>query len=69
VSQVNVNTPGTGEPAPVSDGSGYGFIVGIIVAILVIVLVVWLLLFNGGGGTTTPSTNPLPSALHLTYRV
>jgi hypothetical protein len=69
VSQVNVNTPGTGEPAPVSDGSGYGFIVGIIVAILVIVLVVWLLLFNGGGGTTTPTTNALPSALHLLYRV
>jgi hypothetical protein len=65
VSQVNVNTPGGGEPAPVSDGSGYGFIVGIIVAILVIVLIVWLLLFNGG--TTTPTTNPVPSALNLTY--
>jgi hypothetical protein len=67
VSQVNINTPGTGEPAPVSDGSGYGFIVGIVVAILVIVLVVWLLLFNGGG-TTTPTNSPLPSGMNLTYR-
>jgi hypothetical protein len=68
VSQVNVNTPGTGEPAPVSDGSGYGFIVGIIVAILVIVLVVWLLLFNGGGTTDTTDNTVLPSGYHLTYR-
>jgi hypothetical protein len=69
VSQVNVNQPGPSEPAPVSDGSGYGFIVGIIVAILVIVLVVWLLLFNNGGGTTNTTTDgtPLPSAVHLTY--
>jgi hypothetical protein len=56
VSQVNVNTPGPSEPAPVSDGSGYGFIVGIIVAILVIVLLVWLLVFNNGGGTPTNTT-------------
>jgi hypothetical protein len=71
VSQVNVNTPGTGEPAPVRDGSGYGFIVGIIVAILVIVLVLWLLLFNNGGTNTTNTTDdgtPLPSSYHLVYR-
>ena len=67
MSQVNVNTPGTPEPAPVSDGSGYGFIVGIIVAILVIVLLVWLLVFNGGGGT--PSNTPLPSAMRLLFGV
>jgi hypothetical protein len=67
VSQVNVNMPESGEPAPVSDGSGYGFIVGILVAILVIVVVVWLLLFSGDG-TTSPTNSPLPSALHLTYR-
>ncbi|HYN63867.1 MAG TPA: hypothetical protein VES36_04620 [Candidatus Limnocylindrales bacterium] len=66
MSQVNVNTPGTGEPAPVSDGSGYGFILGIVVAILVIVLVVWLLLFNGGGTNTTDNT-VLPSGYHLIH--
>jgi hypothetical protein len=54
VSQVNVNTPG-GEPAPVRDGSGYGMIVGILLAILVIALVLWLLVFNNddNGGTPT----------------
>lgn len=55
MSQVNVNTPG-GEPAPVRDGSGYGMIVGILLAILVIALVLWLLVFNnnnGDGGTPT----------------
>lgn len=53
MSQVNVNTPGDREPGPpVSDGSGYGMIVGFLVAVLVIALVVWLLVFNGGG--TTP---------------
>lgn len=54
MSQVNVNTPG-GEPAPpVRDGSGYGMIVGILLAILVIALVLWLLVFNqpaDDGGT------------------
>ena len=53
MSQVNVNTPG-GEPAPVRDGSGYGMIVGILLAILVIALVLWLLVFNNNG-TTTPT--------------
>lgn len=67
MSQVNVNTPGPSEPAPVSDGSGYGFIVGIIVAILVIVLLVWLLVFNGGGGTPSNSTTPLPSGILLLF--
>ena len=61
--QVNVNTPGGGTT---SDGSGYGFIVGIIVAVLVIALIVWLLLFNGGGGTNTDGT-PLPSAYTLLH--
>jgi hypothetical protein len=69
VSQVNVNTPGgSGQPAPVSDGSGYGFIVGIIVAILVIVLLVWLLVFNGGGGGANNSVEALPSALRSLFR-
>lgn len=63
MSQVNVNSPGPSEPAPVSDGSGYGFIVGIIVAILVIVLLVWLLVFNNNGTTPTTTTTPLPSAV------
>jgi hypothetical protein len=67
VSQVNVNTPG-GDPAPTSDGSGYGFIVGILVAVLVIALLVWLLVFNGGGGGTNNDVDPLPSAYHLVYR-
>lgn len=50
MSQVNVNTPGDREPGPpVSDGSGYGMIVGILVTVLVIALVLWLLVFNGGG--------------------
>ena len=71
MSQVNVNTPGSGQaPPPATDGSGYGFIVGIIVAILVIVLIVWLLFFNNAGGTTNttdgvPTT--IPSALHLVF--
>jgi hypothetical protein len=69
VSQVNVNEPAPpAQPTPpVTDGSGYGFIVGIIVAILVIVLLVWLLVFNGGGGTTTPTT--VPSVSLLTFRL
>jgi hypothetical protein len=71
VSQVNVNTPGGSEPTPpVADGSGYGFIVGILVAILVIALLVWLLVFQGGGGgnTTDNDTVPDASAYHLVYR-
>jgi hypothetical protein len=52
VSQVNVNR--TDPAPPANDGSGYGFVVGIIVAILVIALVLWLLVFNQG---TTPPTN------------
>jgi hypothetical protein len=53
VSQVNVNTPG--EPAPVRDGSGYGMIVGILLAILVIALVLWLLVFNNNGDDGAPA--------------
>ena len=68
MSQVNVNTPGTPEPAPTSDGAGYGFIVGILVAVLVIALLVWLLVFNGGGGTTDNTTVPGPSGASLIIR-
>jgi hypothetical protein len=69
VSQVNVNTPGGGEPAPVSDGSGYGFIVGILVAILVIAVLVWLLVFSGGGGgNNTDGVTPGASGYHLVHR-
>ena len=53
MSQVNVNTPG--EPAPVRDGSGYGMIVGILLAILVIALVLWLLVFNNNGDDGAPA--------------
>ncbi len=54
MSQVNVNTPG-GEPAPPArDGSGYGMIVGILLAILVIALVLWLLVFNNNEDGGTP---------------
>jgi hypothetical protein len=71
VSQVNVNTPG-GEPAPVRDGSGYGFIVGILVAILVIALLLWLLVFNGGNGGNNTTDNgddtPEPTGYHLVLR-
>ncbi len=68
--QVNVNTPGEGgtAPAPASDGSGYGFILGIIVAILVIALIVWLLVFNQPATDTTDDGTTLPSAHHLIYR-
>jgi hypothetical protein len=62
---VKVKTPGPSEPPPVSDGSGYGFIVGIIDAILVIVLLVWLLVFNGGGTGGNTTTTPLPSGFLL----
>jgi hypothetical protein len=55
VSQVNVNR--TDPAPPASDGSGYGFVVGIIVAILVIALVLWLLVFNNGGTTTPDNTD------------
>ena len=68
MSQVNVNTPQTPEPAPTSDGSGYGFIVGILVAVLVIALLVWLLVFNNGGGTTDNTTTPEPSGFSLQIR-
>ena len=69
MSQVNVNTPGTPEPAPpTTDGSGYGFIVGILVAVLVIALLVWLLVFNNGGGTTDNTTTPEASGFSLQIR-
>jgi hypothetical protein len=76
MSQVNVNTPG-GGPEPVESGSGYGFIVGILVAIVVIVLLAYFLLLNpgssnnatnnGGGGNSggQPTVTPGPSAWHL----
>lgn len=64
--QVNVNTPGGGGTAPASDGSGYGFILGIVVAVLVIALIVWLLVFNNPGTTdTTDDGTVLPSGYHL----
>ena len=71
MSQVNVNTPGDGG-RPVSDGSGYGFIVGILVAVVVIALLVWLLIFNGGNGGTDNNTNgdgntPQPTGVHLIH--
>ena len=68
MSQVNVNTPSSPEPAPTSDGSGYGFIVGILVAVLVIALLVWLLVFNNGGGTPDNTTTPNPSGFSLQTR-
>ena len=60
--QVNVNTPG-GDGT--SDGSGYGFIVGILVAIVVIALLVYFFVLNpGSGGNTTDNTVvPNPSAM------
>jgi hypothetical protein len=74
MSQVNVNTPG-GGPEPVETGTGYGFIVGILVAIVVIALLVYFLLLspgsttptNTGGGSTGGGdmTTPAPSAWHL----
>ncbi len=74
MSQVNVNTPG-GGPEPVETGTGYGFIVGILVAIVVIALLVYFLLLspgsttptNTGGGSTGGGdmTAPAPSAWHL----
>jgi uncharacterized membrane protein len=61
VGQVNVNTPG-GDGT--SDGSGYGFIVGILVAIVVIALLVYFFVLNPGGGTNNTVNNvPNPSAL------
>jgi hypothetical protein len=67
VGQVNVNTPGGGTTPPASDGSGYGFIVGILIAVLVIALIVWLLLFNNPG-TTDDDDTTLPSGYHLVHR-
>jgi hypothetical protein len=58
--QVNVNPPpsqGPVEPVPVSDGTGIGFIVGILIAILIIALLVWFLLINPGGGANNGGTN------------
>lgn len=76
MSQVNVNTPGGGEPGPpVADGSGYGFIVGILVAVVVIALLVWLLVFNGAGNGGNNDTNggdgdttPEPTGIYLVHR-
>ena len=59
--QVNVNTPG-GDGT--SDGSGYGFIVGILVAIVVIALLVYFFVLNPGGGSEQHrNVTPNPSAL------
>ena len=59
--QVNVNPPpsqpGPVEPVPVSDGTGIGFIVGILIAILIIALLVWFLLINPGGGENNHGGN------------
>jgi hypothetical protein len=60
VGQVNVNTPG-GDGT--SDGSGYGFIVGILVAIVVIALLVYFFVLNPGGGGNNTNVTPNPSAL------
>ena len=57
--QVNVNTPG-GDGT--SDGSGYGFIVGILVAIVVIALLVYFFVLNPGGGGNNTNVTPNPSA-------
>jgi archaellin len=58
--QVNVNPPPS-QPAPVApaptDGTGIGFIVGILIAILIIALLVWFLLINPGGGANNGGTN------------
>ena len=59
--QVNVNPPpsqpaGPVTPAP-ADGTGIGFIVGILIAILIIALLVWFLLINPGGGANNGGTN------------
>jgi archaellin len=58
--QVNVNPPpsqsGPVAPAP-ADGTGIGFIVGILIAILIIALLVWFLLINPGGGANNGGTN------------
>ncbi len=66
--QVNVNTPGPSEPAPVDGGgTSAGFILGILVAIVIIALLVYFLLFNGGGGGNVTPTNggAGPSAILL----
>ena len=63
--QVNVNTPGDGG----RDGSGAGFILGIIVAIVIIALLIYFLLLNGGNNAA-PGNNtvvPNPSALLLHF--
>jgi len=63
--QVNVNTPGDGG----RDGSGAGFILGIIVAIVIIALLIYFLLLNGGNNPA-PGNNtvvPNPSALLLHF--
>jgi hypothetical protein len=67
VSQVNVNQPGGTEPPPATDGTGYGFIVGILVAVLVIAILVWLLVFNNPG-TTDNTTTPDASGFSLQIR-
>ena len=67
--QVNVNTPGGGEPA---GSSGSGFILGIIVAIIVIAALVYFLVLNpgnggGNGDTDDGTTDPAPSGWMLTH--
>lgn len=59
--QVNVNTPGGGTE-PTADGSGYGFIVGILVAIVVIALLVYFFVLNPGGGGGGGTNNVVPDA-------
>ena len=61
MSQVNVNQPPPPvegppvAPAP-ADGTGLGFIVGILLAIVIIALLVYFLLISPGG-TTNSSNN------------
>lgn len=67
--QVNVNTPGGGEP---SGSSGAGFILGIIIAIILIAVLVYIFVLAPGGTTNGDGTTdadveaPAPSGWMLT---
>ncbi len=75
MSQINVNTPNSGEPA---GSSGMGMIIGVILALVVVAVVVWFFFLGGSGGGTpdggngdggdggaVESTAPAPSAWRL----
>ena len=64
--QVNVNTPGDDGT---SDGSGYGFIVGILVAIVVIALLVYFFVLNPGGGGGGGNNDVVPDASGWIQRI